>query len=91
MKQTKKSLMVWGKQVDISKENYRVYVFPGGDEVRIFRPQYLIVSDNGHRIADINDVSHYIPYGWLHLYWENADKAKYQFNHQRPGYSTDAG
>lgn len=82
--------MVWGKQTDISKELYRVYVFKGGDEIRIENPLYLIVSDNGHRLADKNYISHYVPYGWIHLYWENTDKEKYQFNHQRPGATSDA-
>jgi len=89
MKQTEKSLIIWGKKVDISKENYRVYVFPEGDEIRINTPEYLIVSDNGHRIADSQGISHYIPYGWIHLYWENVDKDKYQFNFQRPGQPTE--
>jgi len=89
MKQTKKSLMEWGKKVDISKEMYRTYVFDHR-EVTISNPVYLIVSDNGHRIADVIGISHYIPHGWVHLYWENVDKELYQFNHQRPGQTTDA-
>lgn len=90
MKQTSKSLMEWSKKVDISQEKYREYVFPDGNKVRIKKPLYLIVSDNGHRIADFNYISYYIPYGWIALYWENKDKELYQFNHQRPGQTTDA-
>ncbi|GAF74349.1 unnamed protein product [marine sediment metagenome] len=90
MKQTKKSLMEWGKKVDISMEIHRTYVFSGGDEVIIQNPEYLIVSNNGHRIADSNNIAHYIPYGWIHLYWENKDKESFQFNHQRPGQLSDA-
>lgn len=85
MKQTAKSLIDWGKPVDISHELFRVYVFPGKETVRIEQPLYLIVSDNGHRVVDKFYVAHYIPYGWIHLFWENDDKEKFQFNHQRSG------
>jgi len=84
MKQTKKSLFPWGKEIDISKELYRLYVFPGGDEVKIDDPKTLVVSDNGHRITGKDFLAHYIPYGWIHLYWENIDKEKYRFYYQRP-------
>lgn len=53
---------------DISSERYRVYVF-GEKEVRIDYPQFLNVSKNGHRVFDSAGVSHYIPQGWIHLYW----------------------
>jgi len=84
MRETNKSLISWGKQIDISKEMFRVYVFPNKEEVKIEKPLYLIVSDNGHRVVDQNYIAHYIPYGWIHLYWENEDKKEFQFNHQRP-------
>ncbi len=93
MRQTTTSLMEWGKKVDISKELYRVYVFAQGGEyykMKIENPKYLIVSDNGHRIAGKDNRSHYVPYGWILLTWENVDKEKYQFNHQRPGQKNDA-
>jgi len=93
MKQTQKSLMEWGKKVDISQELYRKYVFGQGGEfytIIVKDPKYLIVSDNGHRIAGKDNRSHYIPYGWLILTWENVDKDEYQFNHQRPGQVNDA-
>jgi hypothetical protein len=85
MKQTERSLITWGKKIDLTHELYRVYEWPGGDKVRIERPLYLIVSDNGHRVVDSNYIAHYIPYGWIHLWWENDDKTEYQFNHQRTG------
>lgn len=56
---------------DIASEVYRVYVFPGGNEVRINTPTHLHVSKSGgHRIFDEKGISHYIPSGWIHLYWE---------------------
>jgi hypothetical protein len=74
MKQTANSLIEWGKQIHISEEIFRTYVFPNKEEVRIDKPLYLIISDNGHRVLDQNYIAHYIPYGWIHLYWENSDK-----------------
>lgn len=32
------------KFVDITSEDYRTYVFPGGDEVTINRPTHLAIS-----------------------------------------------
>lgn len=60
------------KFADISSERHRVYVFPGA-EVRIDEPLWLNVSKNGHRVFDSKSVSHYIPQGWIHLYWEVKD------------------
>lgn len=68
MNQTPKSLFPWYKKVDLSdKEHWREYIFPNGERVRIESPQYLIVSDNGHRIKGGDGVCYYIPYGWLYL------------------------
>lgn len=56
---------------DISSEQWREYIFPKGVMVRIEQPQWLNVSSTGgHRIIDIKGRSHYIPYKWVHLYWE---------------------
>ena len=72
MKPTKNSLIPYYKEVNLSgKERERHYVWSDGAEVVIEEPQSLIVSDNGHRVVDKNGVSHYVPYGWIHLYWEN--------------------
>jgi len=58
----------------IDSEKYRTYVWKGGDKVTITEPTHLNVSPSGgHRILDKNGVSHYIPAGWLHLYWEVFD------------------
>jgi hypothetical protein len=72
MKQTKNSLFPYYKKVVLSdKEEWREYRFPGNEIVRIESPQFLIVSDNGHRVFGLDDISHYIPYGWIHLQWKN--------------------
>jgi len=54
---------------DISTEQWRVYEFKDG-KVRIEKPHWLYVSaSGGHRLIDEAGYSHYIPSGWLHLYW----------------------
>lgn len=78
MKETKKSLFPYYKKVDLSeREKYRVYEFPNGEIIMINGPQFLIVSDNGHRIYDNKGISHYIPYGWIHLWWVNKNKQSF--------------
>lgn len=64
----------------IDHEKYRVYVFPNNEIVTIVEPAVLNVSKSGgHRIVDSENVSHYIPYKWLHLYWETDDENAYWF------------
>ena len=73
MKKTKNSLIPYYTKISLKdKETYRTYVFPGKEEVTIKEPEFLIVSDNGHRVHDVNGISHYIPYGWIHLFWKNV-------------------
>jgi hypothetical protein len=58
---------------DISSEEYRVYEF-AGKSVRIDSPKLLNVSKSGgHRILDASGISHYVPSGWLHLFWKARD------------------
>lgn len=57
---------------DISSERWREYDF-GGVSVRIDDPQYLAVSDNGHRVLDADGVSHYIGFGGFYFKWQAAD------------------
>lgn len=58
---------------DLSDEQYRVYDF-GNYQVQISKPLKLNVSSSGgHRIFDSNGISHYIPSGWIHLYWKVYD------------------
>lgn len=61
---------------DISTEIRRTYTWPDGSKVVIESPVSLIVSDGGHRIADANNNGHYIPFGWIHLHWENKPGVK---------------
>ena len=62
------------KYDDISQETYRVYEFPNKEIVRIEAPLKLNVSDSGgHRVWDAKGISHYIPKGWKHLYWETKE------------------
>ena len=56
--------------VDISSEKWRRYDFGNLDRVTIQSPQKLFVSESGHRVLDSEGVSHYIPYGWIHLSWK---------------------
>lgn len=55
---------------DITSEKYRVYDFGDGKKVRIKNPTHLAVSDNGHRVLDAKNRSHYIRNGWLEIKWE---------------------
>lgn len=58
---------------DISSELFRVYVFKD-KEIRINAPLWLNVSKSGgHRLFDAAGISHYIPAGWIHLYWDVKD------------------
>ena len=58
---------------DISSEKYREYDFGEKGSARIDNPVQLNVSKNGHRVWDANNVSHYIPMGWIHIHWEVKD------------------
>lgn len=64
---------------DIDHEIYRTYVFPNGAVVKIDRPVLLKVSKNGHRVLDRSDKAHYIPNGWIHLFWETDDENAFRF------------
>lgn len=55
---------------DISSEEWREYSFDSGKTLRIEHPLKLHVSENGHRIYDADGVSHYVPFGWIHLRWK---------------------
>lgn len=56
----------------ISSEKYRVYEWGNGVSIKITQPLFLNVSKSGgHRIFDNSGKSHYIPSGWIHLYWES--------------------
>jgi len=68
---------------DLSNEQWREYRFPNQEYVRINKPLRIIVSKNGHRIiaegGDGIPESHYVPVGWIHLYWEGKKKPAYRW------------
>lgn len=66
---------------DISTEQYRAYVFPGGDTVTVTEPLKLFVSNSGgHRIVDASGTSHYLPARWIHLSWKvKAGQPEFSF------------
>lgn len=56
---------------DIDSEQYRVYIFPGGDSIRINEPLKLHVSPfGGHRVFANDGCSYYVPKGWIGLRWK---------------------
>lgn len=64
----------------IDHETYRTYVFRNNQLITIVKPMVLNVSKSGgHRVVDAENVSHYIPSGWIHLYWETDDDSAYWF------------
>ena len=58
------------KFVDNSSEEFRRYDFSGDAFVLIKEPLHLSVSAGGHRILDAQGICHYIPKGWIHLWWK---------------------
>ena len=61
---------------DITSEEFRVYRFPSGVVVKITNPQRIHVSaSGGARILDGQGVSHYVPTGWVHLFWKVREDA----------------
>ena len=59
---------------DLSDERWRIYTFvEDGKEfnIKIVEPTHLNVSKSGgHRVFDSENISHYIPCGWIHLQWK---------------------
>ena len=91
MQKTNNSLFPRAKEVDISTEIYRTYNF-GGEKgkIKIVAPLTLVVSDNGHRIVDEKGLSHYIPYGWIHLHWKvDEGEAKFYYQRKKDGTTKD--
>ena len=54
---------------DISDEQYREYVFAGGETVRVTGLSLHVSASGGHRIIGADGLAHYIPAGWVHLRW----------------------
>jgi len=64
---------------NIDHELYRTYVFKD-NKITIHCPVLINVSKSGgHRILDSNNVSHYIPYKWIHLFWETTDNIAFRW------------
>lgn len=64
--------------LDVSTEEYRVYTFPEGHQIRVDLPSRLWVKvsstpgvGHSHRIALENGNGVYIPAGWLKIEWKN--------------------
>lgn len=53
----------------IEDEQFREYVFPGGEVVRVYGIALNVSSSGGHRIKGSDGFAHYIPSGWIHLRW----------------------
>jgi hypothetical protein len=66
---------------DIDDEEFRTYEFPGGCKVVIDHPLKIHVSKSGgHRIFDQDGISHYIPSGWINLWWiAKENEANFRF------------
>jgi len=55
---------------DISSEVSRTYEFANGAKVTINNPLKIHISPSGSaRVFDAQGVSHYIPAGFIHLFW----------------------
>ena len=61
--------------IDISHEMWREYKFPNDEKVFIRNPTDLAISATGHRVLTSNGVSHFIPFGWIHLSWKSKEGA----------------
>ena len=68
------------KWKSIEHETFRIYRFPEDEYVLINEPRLLHVSrSGGHRVLDADNTSHYIPSGWIHLYWTTDDGSAFWF------------
>jgi len=83
MKQTGRSMFPWNKPITDLNETHRTYVWPGGDTLTIYGPRLLVVTDNGHRLIDEEDVVYYVAYGWLYIKWTRKDETASHFYFQR--------
>jgi len=68
---------------DISEE-YRVYVFVrNGKEFKVTlndTRKLFVSKSGGHRIFTKDGKAHYIPAGWIHLYWKPyEEKAHFSY------------
>ncbi len=77
MKKLAKDFINTGKEqfFTVESEKSRTYRFPGGEYITIEQPLKVCAKENGHRIWDANNKSHYVPAGWIHLTWEAKEGA----------------
>jgi len=62
--------------MDISNESYRTYDYPDGTSVTIVDPVLLNASPSGgHRLYDLNNTSHYVVPGFVHIHWRPREGA----------------
>lgn len=58
------------KKYDISKEDYRSYVYPNGDTYVISYPKTLYIAESGgHRVVDSKGEVHCPVQPWLAIVW----------------------
>lgn len=60
---------------DISAEQLRLYLYPDGDIQKIYGPLLLNTqhSSGGHRVFDVQGLSHYVKGGWNRIVWRVYD------------------
>ena len=68
-------------------ERQRIYSFCVDGElfpVVIQGVRWVHVSNTGHSLLTQDGVSHYVPFGWLHLGWEGEEGAPHFYNVRSP-------
>lgn len=73
----------------VSAEKYRTYRFPDGSQYTITDPWKLKVTtkinpitklpQDSHRILTKDNVAHYVPVGWIGLFWESHNENPFLF------------
>lgn len=63
-------------------EIYRVYVFPGYDEIMITGTTNMAIDkdDRSHRLLDSGNVAHFVPASFIHLFWQVEEDGNPIFN-----------
>jgi hypothetical protein len=68
------------KPHDISVEQFREYVYPNGDKLRITGPKELYIMANGsHRVVDASGLTHRPTPGYLGIAWKQSDGRPFSF------------
>ena len=59
------------KEIDITSEEVRTYVYEDGREYSIANPQKVFVTETGsHRVIDADGWTHRPELGWIALKWK---------------------